>query len=46
MLADYEHEYHDGHLIHAALDYQATRTPDEPAVINAAAITWPLPCPC
>src|SRR5271157_3440117 len=43
-LEQFETEYRDRHLIHAAVDYWAARKPDEPAIINAtrgSALTWP-----
>jgi fatty-acyl-CoA synthase len=42
-LEQFETEYRDRHLIHAALDYWAARKPDEPAIINATrgtTLTW------
>ena len=42
-LEQFENEYKDRHLIHAAVDYWAARTPDEAAIINAtrgSKLTW------
>ena len=42
-LEQFENEYQNRHLIHAAVDYWAARNPDEPAVINATRgtqLTW------
>ena len=42
-LEQFETDYQDRHLIHAAVDYWAARKPDEPAVVNATRgtqLTW------
>ncbi|MEI9972504.1 MAG: class I adenylate-forming enzyme family protein [Ignavibacteriota bacterium] len=42
-LEQYEQEYQDRHLIHAAVDYWAERTPDALAIVNATrgtSLTW------
>jgi acyl-CoA synthetase (AMP-forming)/AMP-acid ligase II len=42
-LEQFENEYRDRHLIHAAVDYWAARHPDGPAIINAtrgSTLTW------
>src|SRR5574338_1301488 len=42
-LDQYELDYADRHLIHAAVDYWARKKPDEPAIINASRgtqLTW------
>jgi fatty-acyl-CoA synthase len=42
-LEQYEQEYRDRHLIHAALDYWAGRNPDGVAIVNATrgtSLTW------
>jgi acyl-CoA synthetase (AMP-forming)/AMP-acid ligase II len=42
-LYEFETEYRDRHLIHAAVDWWAARKPDEAAIVNAtrgATLTW------